>query len=442
MKVIQVLNHFLPYQTAGTEVYTCALSKELQNLDEDVQVIIPNYGADATDFYEHEGVTVCRYAEPSVVNRSLIMGKRKPDGLQAFIQILTEKKPDIVHFHELAGSNGITLHHVKAAKATGAKVVFTFHLAGYSCKTGTLVYKGKKLCNGKINTVKCSNCYLAYKGHAALAPFLTPVSYLIDALGYDATHLQNKFGTALGTATLIRHEKEQLHELAYSCDALVVLTQWYKNVLLLNGIAENKISHIPQALPFRLLARQDKAVPQNESTLRLIFVGRISAFKGLHLLLQALRDFDEQKVALDIYGATKDAAYEKQCKALSAGKKNVFWKGLLPTDRVVATMRQYHALCLCSTFSEMSPLVIQEAFAAGIPVIASHVYGNAEQIRHGYNGLLFRFNDVNSLRAQIQACIDDPALLRRLAANIQPPAEFNQVAAAYHRLYQKLKSEA
>jgi glycosyltransferase involved in cell wall biosynthesis len=441
MKIIHVLNHFLPYQTAGTEVYTLALCKELLALDEEVQVIIPNYGADVSDAYTYEGVKVHRYAEPSVVNRSLIMGKRKPDGLQAFVNLLAQNKPDIIHFHELAGSNGITLHHVKAANATGAKVVFTFHLAGYSCKTGTLVYKGKKLCNGKMNTVKCSSCYLAYKGYAALAPILTPVSFITDALGIDASRLQNKFGTALGTATLIRRSKEQLYELAAACDMLVVLTQWYKNVLLLNGISENKITYIPQALPFRTFINTKNNVPKNESPLRLIFIGRISAFKGLHLLLQVIRDFEEQKISLDVYGATNDAVYEKQCKAMSAGKKNVSWKGLLPTDQVVATMRQYHALCLCSTFSEMSPLVIQEAFAAGIPVIASHVYGNAEQIRHGYNGLLFRFNDVKSLRAQIQACIDDPTLLHRLAANIQPPADFNRVAAAYHQLYQKLKSE-
>lgn len=51
-------------------------------------------------------------------------------------------------------------------------------------------------------------------------------------------------------------------------------------------------------------------------------------------------------------------------------------------------------MSLCSTFSEMSPLVIQEAFAARLPVIASNVYGNAEQITHGENGLLFNFNDV------------------------------------------------
>ena len=101
-------------------------------------------------------------------------------------------------------------------------------------------------------------------------------------------------------------------------------------------------------------------------------------------------------------------------------------------------MHQYHALCLCSTFSEMSPLVIQEAFAAGIPVIASHVYGNAEQIQHGVNGLLFKFNNVQSLHEQIQLCIDNPVLLDGLRHNIKPPKSFSNVAAAYKDLYSSL----
>ena len=44
MKVFQVLNHFLPQQTAGTEVYTWALSKQLQQKGVEVEIIIPHYG--------------------------------------------------------------------------------------------------------------------------------------------------------------------------------------------------------------------------------------------------------------------------------------------------------------------------------------------------------------------------------------------------------------
>ena len=85
MKVLQVLNHFLPQQTAGTEVYTLALSKQLQKLGVDVQVLIPHYGKTEPTDYIYDGLAVHQYAEPSVVNRSLQMGFRKPDGLSAYL---------------------------------------------------------------------------------------------------------------------------------------------------------------------------------------------------------------------------------------------------------------------------------------------------------------------------------------------------------------------
>ena len=155
MKIIHVLNHFLPQQTAGTEVYTWALSKELIKNGVEVKVLIPNYGTDIHESYIYDGIQVHQFSEPSLVDRELIMGFREADGLKNFDSFLEQEKPNIVHFHELAGSNGIGLPHVRAAKKMGSKVIMTFHLAGYTCATGTLMYKGRTPCNGKINTLKC-----------------------------------------------------------------------------------------------------------------------------------------------------------------------------------------------------------------------------------------------------------------------------------------------
>jgi glycosyltransferase involved in cell wall biosynthesis len=61
-------------------------------------------------------------------------------------------------------------------------------------------------------------------------------------------------------------------------------------------------------------------------------------------------------------------------------------------------MKEYNDLCLCSAFSEMAPLVIQEAFVSGIHVIASNVVlGKAEMINDVEIGLLFNFKDEVSL---------------------------------------------
>ena len=86
----------------------------------------------------------------------------------------------------------------------------------------------------------------------------------------------------------------------------------------------------------------------------------------------------------------------------------------------------------------MSPLVIQEAFAAGLPVIASNVYGNAEQITHGINGLLFNFNDPQDLLKQLRRCLDEKDLLQSVSKNIKPPRSFDEVGKEHMLLYKTL----
>lgn len=437
MKVIQVLNHFLPQQTAGTEVYTWALSKQLQQKNMDVAVVIPNYGKNESAAYVYDGLPVFQYAEPSVVDRSLIMGLRKPEGLKEFIDHLQNKQPNVVHFHELAGSNGITLHHVVAAKKLGAKVIITFHLAGNTCKTGNMLYKDEKLCDGLIRLQKCSNCYLHGKGNHTINALLLPVSTLFHRAGIEASKWNSKLGTALGTVHLIEQLKNNFEKLVEHCDRVVTITEWYKHVLLLNGVQEKKICYIPQGLPLDPIVGSVETI-STSTAFRLIFVGRINRFKGLHLLLEAIMEIPAHLITLGIYGQTGDEGYENEWRTKTAECNNIQWKGKLQQQDVVPAMQQYDALCLCSTFSEMSPLVIQEAFAAGIPVIASNVYGNAEQIKHNKNGLLFRFKDVGSLKEQLLRCIHEPTLLHSFKKNLSPPRRFKEVGDAYAGLYKEI----
>lgn len=437
MKVFQVLNHFLPQQTAGTEVYSWALSKLLQQSGVDVKIVIPHYGKAAAADYVYDGLAVHQYEEPSVVDRSLIMGFRAPDGLQNFIAYLKQEQPALVHFHELAGSNGITLKHVQAAKDIGAKVIMTFHLAGYSCKTGTLVFKSEKLCNGVIDLQQCSNCYLHARGYAKAAPYLVALSSVLHKLGIDASKWNNKAGTAMGTVPIIAKLKADLQTLVDSCDRVVAITNWYRQVLLANGIDEQKISFISQGLPLATTAEPLKNKSAHQP-LRLLFLGRINKFKGLHLLLEALTDIDQSVVELSVYGNSDNEAYENALRASTAEQPNIYWKGKLQQADVVTTMQAHDVLCLCSTFSEMSPLVIQEAFAAGIPVLASEVYGNAEQVKHEVNGLLFKFNDVRSLKEQLKRLLQEKALYKKLQSGVKGPMQFEEVGKRYVELYREL----
>ena len=437
MKILHVLSKFLPAQTAGTEVYTWALSKNLKKLGYDVKVVIPNYHIDKNETYSYDDIEVTKFSETSIVDRSLIMGFRPSGGLISFIELIKKEDPDVVHFHELAGSNGITIKHVEAVKQLGIKVVMTFHLAGYTCKTGTMVRNGSTLCDGLIDAEICGACHLKSIGQHKSASALLAISGVFAKIHINPLNWKHRIGTAAGTKQLINKLETDFQKLIENCDRVVVLTNWYNNVLIKNGVDEYKISHIPQGLPVSS-GLQPKDFSILNGPLKLMFLGRISPFKGLHLLIDSLKDIDKTLVSLSIFGCSNDEDYEKKLRHETKNFENVLWCGELEQSAVISKMREHDILCLCSTFSEMSPLVIQEAFAAGIPVIASRVHGNVEQIKHGFNGLLFDFNDSDSLKEQIQSIITDPNLLVRLCANIQPPNSFENVAAEYAKLYQNL----
>jgi glycosyltransferase involved in cell wall biosynthesis len=436
MKVLQVLNHFLPEKTAGTEIYALTLSFNLNKKGINTKVLIPNYNKIINEEYKYNELSVIKFAEPSEVDRSLIMGFRKPDGLEYFKNILIQEKPDIIHFHELAGSNGITLSHVEAARSHGSKVVFTFHLAGYSCKNGTLINDGDQLCDGKINYNKCAQCYLNDRGYNRFSKILVFSSEVLHKLSIDPSKWNSKYGTAFGIINIFEKLQNDLIKLIDNCDRVVVISEWYKKILNINGIERNKIIFIPQGLS------SSQTLPSrnvfSKGKVKLLFIGRISKFKGLHILIDAVIKINKDLVELSIFGNTDEIDYERDLKNVTKNHNNIFWNGLLKKENVLEIMGHHDILCLCSTFSEMSPLVIQEAFAMGLPVIASNVYGNAEQIIHDKNGLLFRFNDASDLKYQIERCIHESTLLDQMSKNIMPPRSFEDVTEEYIELYNSL----
>lgn len=433
MKIVHCLNHFLPNHIAGTEVYTYTLIKELSKLGVESIVIIPNYGNSFDDCYYYEEIKVIKYAEPSIVDRSMIMGRKIPLGVDFFLEVLKRESPDIVHFQEVAGNNGFTIHHIVAAELIKMKIVLTCHLPGYTCKTGTLMYEEKELCDGKIDVLKCSRCAIHFNGiHGSKLKLIEKANSIIYSLGYDITKYENKISTAFGYPFIIKKLKDDLFKLINSTTKIIVLTKFYFDMLLSNGVSEEQIEYLPQSVPFYLKLNFKL---NNFTKFRLIFIGRISELKGLHILLSAMRNLDENKIELDIYGKNDDDEYYFKCRELSKNANNISWMGQIMQSEVIETMSNYNALCLPSTFSEMSPLVIQEAFNARIPVVASNVYGNREQIRHGINGWLFQMNDINDLTNLLQNLINNPDLVSQAIKGIPEVTKFDTVAKRMQEIY-------
>lgn len=437
MKIIFCLHHFLPEFVAGTEIYTLRLAQALQQKGYEILVLIPHFDKVENKEYEFEGIRAICYSETSVSDRNMILGKTKPSGLDNFALILVDEQPDLIHFHELAAGRGINIFHVEIAHTLKIPILLTCHLATYTCSTGSLVYKDIEKCDGAMSMRKCTECICTSKNISEIKTnIITQSALLLHNFKINSTNLNNSLGTALGLPSIINKKQKDLLKLGQLSDKIIVLTEWYKNILEKNGLPSEKLSYIKQGLTSNVTTYLDNT--RLKYPLKIVFLGRISKLKGLHLLINAITALPINKISLHIYGQETEQEYALNCKQKSASFKNIHWMGILSSDKVVETLAHYHVLCLPSLFSEMSPLVIQEAFAAGIPVIASDVYGNAEQIQEGVNGWLFRFKDTKHLTEKLQLLMNDLSLIDRAKKYLPKSDSFEDIAKKHIILYNQV----
>jgi glycosyltransferase involved in cell wall biosynthesis len=93
-----------------------------------------------------------------------------------------------------------------------------------------------------------------------------------------------------------------------------------------------------------------------------------------------------------------------------------------------------------SRWYENGPGVIFEAFAAGVPVVATDLGGMSEFVRHEENGLLFGLEDASGLARQLRRLIEEPGLLDRLRAGIGPVKTVQDNVDELEALYLQLQS--
>ncbi|MEI2791149.1 MAG: glycosyltransferase family 4 protein [Steroidobacteraceae bacterium] len=134
---------------------------------------------------------------------------------------------------------------------------------------------------------------------------------------------------------------------------------------------------------------------------RFLFAGRIAKGKGVLELVRAagLNPDCVQKIVLA--GGTADKVYENEVRQevqRSGLASRVDFAGLLDEPTLLSEFARAEALVLPS-YQETAPMVVQQAMAAGLPVLATRVGGIPFQIEDGISGLMFDAVDVPGLAA-------------------------------------------
>lgn len=440
MKVVQAVGWYFPESRGGSEVYVSTLAAELSGMGVDGRVVAPLTGEVMTS-YRHEALEVFRYPVPEARTPRQHAGLEPHAGFDDFTRWLAATGADVYHQH--SWTYGCGGHHLRAARALGMRTVLTVHVPGLVCLRGTLMRDGRQACDARVSVHGCASCWLQQQG----VP--TPVRQLVAGLPPVVAARLRPFGrpgTALSASALAEAHARQLLDAVAAADHVVAVCQWLHDALLSRGVPPGKLSLNRQGVSADALpaARSSR---RPGGPLRLGFLGRWDPDKGLDVLVRAMRALPQGlPVELRVHAVPPQQphmlAHRRMVETLAEGDARIILGDALTPAEVPGFLADLDLLAVPSRWQETGPLVVLEAFAAGIPVLGSDLGGIAELVHHGRDGWLLPHDDVAAWRDALLRLSAEPALLASLRAGVGPVRTMREVARDTLALYQSLCGEA
>lgn len=183
-----------------------------------------------------------------------------------------------------------------------------------------------------------------------------------------------------------------------------LVRQGFKNIIImpnfkrLNIISSELLSH-QYAKPFRLCT-----------------FSRVMKQKGVEDVIDVVNKINDKRgqtiFKLDIYGQI-DSDYEEDFNKLKEEFSTyVKYRGAVPAEKSVDILRDYFALVFPTHFyTEGIPGTIIDAYAAGVPVIASKWESFKDVIEDGITGFGYEFGNKAELQKRLEYIADNPKLI-------------------------------
>lgn len=181
------------------------------------------------------------------------------------------------------------------------------------------------------------------------------------------------------------------------------------------------------------LARLEKAEPWPTDRRAILFVGRHEERKGLGVLLDAFAGLERDAVLWVAGDGPETAGLRERNIA------NVEWLGRVSDDELAQRLKASSVCCAPSLYGESFGIVLLEAMAATVPVVASDIAGYRDVVRADREALLVAPGDADALRAALRRVLDEPATAARMVeAGEARAAEFSMscVAERFVPLYE------
>ena len=248
-------------------------------------------------------------------------------------------------------------------------------------------------------------------------------------LARGVRHMHNHFGDSSGSLTMITSEMSGIpFSITLHGPTIFFEMHWWRlDAKVARAAFISCISHFcrSQAMLFsaegdwhklRIVhcgIRPELYAPSRGDGGHVVFVGRLDPVKGVPLLLDAFAEVKARHPQARLTIAGDGHIRERlEARARSLGLQ-VNFPGYLDEGQVADLLATADMLVLPS-FAEGLPVVLMEALAAQIPVIATQVGGVPELVQHGVSGLIVPPGDVVGLAEAIDRLLSDPALRARM----------------------------
>ena len=175
---------------------------------------------------------------------------------------------------------------------------------------------------------------------------------------------------------------------------------------------------------------------------RLLFVGRLEKQKNVQLLLHALQGVSEKFDTFIVGDGSLLNDLKKISKKLKL--KNIHFEGRADGDKLRNYFRQSDIFILPSEREGM-PLVLLEATAMGMPIVATDVTGNRDIVNNRKNGLLTPLGDVEKMREAIIKTTSDNKIYQKFSKASQQISKnftWEKTAKKFEKLYNNLQPVA
>ncbi len=425
---------YYPEAVGGTEVYVRDLAREQLKRGHHVMILAP---AAKRSTYVHEGIPVVRYHVPDEVADIVDLYSARKTDAQQFIADASGFSADVLHIHGVG--RAIAPAALERLKQLGMSIILTYHTPTTTCVRGTLLQYGTHPCDGALDSNRCTACTLT--SHGVPSGFASMIARAPAAAGtmLRAVGARGRVVTALRMRELVSMRHDQTRRILELADQIIAPAEWVMRLLDRLGVPQEKMTLSRQGVRKTSTNR----VRTLSEKLRLVYVGRLEPVKGIQLLMRALRMIPQAQLELHVYGVVQNDAHQSFRRKMQqefAHDGRVTVHEPVAADDVVDTITQYDVLVAPSQQLETGPLVVLEAFAAGLPVVGSRLGGIAELVRPNVNGLLVDDSLPETWAAKLRELSENRDIVRRLAAGIQPPRSMSLVADEMDAVYAKVLS--